>query len=92
MQRKTAAEIAYEAQKRATELYTGVSPYTLKHHDFVPENSPEFVLIKMCWDLRGYSWICETDIPHESFDILDDGNPYCRGIIFSVDDMPKLPF
>lgn len=60
--------------------------------DFVPENSPEFVLIKMCWDLRGYSWICETDIPHESFDILDDGNPYCRGIIFSVDDMSKLPF
>lgn len=60
--------------------------------DFVPENSPEFVLIKMCWDLRGYSWICETDIPHESFDILDDGNPYCQGIIFSVDDMPKLPF
>lgn len=60
--------------------------------DFVPENSPEFVLIKMCWGLRGYSWICETDIPHESFDILDDGDPYCRGIIFSVDDMPKLPF
>lgn len=60
--------------------------------DFVPENSPEFVLIKMCWGLRGYSWICETDIPHESFDILDDGSPYCYGVIFSVDDMPKLPF
>lgn len=60
--------------------------------DFVPENSPEFVLIKMCWGLRGYSWFCETDIPHESFKILDDGDPYCRGIIFSVDDMPKLPF
>lgn len=60
--------------------------------DFVPENSPEFALIKMCWGLRGYSWFCETDIPHESFKILDDGDPYCRGIIFSVDDMPKLPF
>lgn len=60
--------------------------------DFVPENSPEFVLIKMCWGLRGYSWICETDIPHESFDILEDGDPYCRGIIFNVDNMPKLPF
>lgn len=32
MPQKTAAEIAYEAQKRATELYTGVSPYTLKYH------------------------------------------------------------
>lgn len=60
--------------------------------NFVPENSPEFVLIKACWDCDGYSWSYETDIPHESFDILDDGEPYCRGIIFSVDDMPKLPF
>lgn len=60
--------------------------------DFVPENSPEFVLIKMCWGLRGFTWVCETDIPHKSFDILDDGELYCRGIIFSVDDMPKLPF
>lgn len=32
MPQKTAAEIAYEAQKRATDLFTGVCPYTLEHH------------------------------------------------------------
>ncbi len=32
MPQKTAAEIAYEAQKRATGLFTGVCPYTLEHH------------------------------------------------------------
>lgn len=60
--------------------------------DFVPENSPEFVLIKACWDCNGYSWSYETDIPHECFKILDDDEPYCLGIIFAVEDMPKLPF
>lgn len=32
MPQKTAAEIAYEAQKRATGLFTGECPYTLEHH------------------------------------------------------------
>lgn len=32
MPQKTATEIAYEAQKRATDLFTGVCPYTLEHH------------------------------------------------------------
>lgn len=60
--------------------------------DFVPENSPEFALIKACWNCDGYSWSYETDIPHECFKILDDGESYCLGIIFAVEDMPKLPF
>jgi hypothetical protein len=59
---------------------------------FVPDNNPDFVFIKACWDCDGYSWSYETDIPHECFKILDDGEPYCLGIIFSVDDMPKLRF
>lgn len=32
MPQKTATEIAYEAQKRAADLFTGVCPYTLEHH------------------------------------------------------------
>lgn len=56
---------------------------------FIPENSPDFALIKACWDCDGYSWAYETDIPHESFEIFEDGEPYCRGIIFDIADMPK---
>lgn len=35
----------------------------------------------------GYSWTYKTDIPHETFEIVDDGGPYCRGIVFSLSDM-----
>ncbi len=29
-----------------------------------------------------YSWTYTTTIPHATFDILEDGEPYCRGIVF----------
>lgn len=34
-----------------------------------------------------YSWIYETDIPHTTFDILDEGDKYCRGIVFALADV-----
>lgn len=39
------------------------------------------------WDTGGYSWIYETAIPHAIFDILEDGNKYCRGIVFALADV-----
>lgn len=36
---------------------------------------------------RCYSWTYKTEIPHETFDIFDEGDPYCRGIVFSVNDL-----
>lgn len=32
-------------------------------------------------------WIYKTDIPHETFMIYEEGNPYCRGIVLSVSDL-----
>ncbi len=32
----------------------------------------------------GYSWTYKTDIPHAEFDIFDDGEKYCRGIVFDI--------
>ena len=43
--------------------------------------------IKAVWCDRGYSWLYETDIPHATFDIMKDGEPYCRGIVFSLEDL-----
>jgi hypothetical protein len=38
-------------------------------------------------ELDGYSWSYRTTIPHESFDIFEDKDKYCRGIIFSIKDL-----
>ena len=32
-------------------------------------------------------WTFETDIPHETFNIYEDGELFCVGIVFSVDDL-----
>lgn len=34
-----------------------------------------------------YSWLINTEIPHATFDIMEDGELYCRGIVFSVNDL-----
>ena len=34
-----------------------------------------------------YSWTYKTDIPHSTFDILEDGEKYCRGIVFALDEL-----
>lgn len=33
------------------------------------------------------AWTYKTDIPHETFMVYDDEEPYCRGIVFSVNDL-----
>mgnify|MGYP003474204082 FL=1 len=38
----------------------------------------------------GYSWTYKTDIPHETFEIVEDGEPYCRGIVFNIGDISPL--
>lgn len=35
----------------------------------------------------GISWIYETEIPHATFNIMEDGDIYCRGIVFSLDNL-----
>lgn len=40
------------------------------------------------WGAEGYSWVYETAIPHSTFDILEDGEKYCRGIVFALADVP----
>ena len=44
--------------------------------------------IKAVWhDEGGPCWTFETDIPHETFTIMEDGAPWCIGIVFSVADL-----
>lgn len=39
------------------------------------------------WDTQGYSWVIETDIPHATFEIMDDGEKYCRGVVIAIADI-----
>lgn len=38
-----------------------------------------------CDDESDATWSYKTDIEHETFDIMEDGEVYCRGIVFFVD-------
>ncbi|WP_313429092.1 hypothetical protein [Pseudomonas sp.] len=35
----------------------------------------------------GYSWTYKTDIPHATFEVVEDEEPYCRGIVFALADL-----
>ena len=39
------------------------------------------------WDSQGYSWTYATNIPHAEFDVMEDGEKYCRGIVFDKKDI-----
>jgi len=42
--------------------------------------------IKAVWcGPEGYSWTYETGIPHATFDVMEDGERYCRGIVFDLE-------
>lgn len=44
--------------------------------------------IKAIWHDTGEPcWTFETAIPHETFRIYEDGELFCIGIVFSVDDL-----
>lgn len=43
--------------------------------------------IEAVWDNGEYSWSYETDISHETFDILKDNEKYCRGLVISIADI-----
>jgi hypothetical protein len=42
---------------------------------------------RWCWGDAEWPWTYSTDIPHATFDIMEDGDPYCRGIVFSIEDL-----
>ena len=43
--------------------------------------------IEALWDIDGVSWSYKTEIPHSTFNILEDGEIYCRGIVFNLSEV-----
>ena len=79
--------------------YDGTTAYLnadgLLNNECADEDCPYFekqrekaATIKALWCAEdGYSWTFETDIPHATFEIVEDGEPYCRGIVFALADV-----
>ncbi len=78
--------------------YNGTTIYItcggiLRNPDCDRDDCPYFVqerekakTIKAVWhDKGGPCWTFETDIPHETFTIVEDGEPWCIGIVFSME-------
>ena len=40
------------------------------------------LFVDAVWCKDDFSWTYETNIPHATFDIYDDDEKYCRGIVF----------
>lgn len=43
--------------------------------------------IEAVWGKEGFEWTYKTSIPHAKFVIMDEGEQYCRGIVFSLDEL-----
>lgn len=43
--------------------------------------------VEAVWGAQDISWTYKTDIPHATFDIMEDGEVYCRGICFRLKDI-----
>lgn len=54
---------------------------------FFEANSEPGADIEAVWGEEGYSWTYKTALPHATFDILEDEEKFCRGIVFSLADI-----
>lgn len=45
--------------------------------------------VGIIWADFGESHLYETEIPHATFDVLEDGELFCRGIVFRLADIGK---
>jgi hypothetical protein len=52
------------------------------------EREKQSAAIEAIWDSEGYSFTYKTSIPHVTFDVVEDGEKYCRGIVLSLSDIP----
>jgi len=44
-------------------------------------------VIMVHWGTDGYSWTYDAQFPYETFEILEDVEKYCRGIVFMLADI-----
>lgn len=47
-------------------------------------------LVEAIWGDEDHPlWYYKTDIPHATFDIMEDEGIYCRGLVIDINDLPE---
>lgn len=69
---------------------SGIEQNKCDEGDRCPNWRPREPNIRARWCPPGFdgSWLIETPLPHASFDIMEDGEIYCRGVIIALTDLP----
>lgn len=62
-----------------------------KRCPYIESDKKYLAAIEALWGVPDseYSWQYNTEIPHETFDVMEDGEKYCQGIVFKLSDLPK---
>ena len=62
----------------------------LSYCPYLKEKRKTCLTIQAVWCAPdGPSWTYKTDIPHAEFTICEGGEPYCRGIVFTLRDLEE---
>lgn len=62
-----------------------------KHCPYFKKEQKLAKKIKAIWRDKGNPcWMYETDIPHETFNIYEDGELFCIGIVFRISDVSSI--
>lgn len=65
------------------EVLIGFQPSQCEVRDWFAQKDDSF-LIEALWDQDGVAWSYKTELPHATFDIMEDGEVYCRGIVIDL--------
>lgn len=49
------------------------------------------IVVGARWSWQGYSWWIEPDVPYAAFDIVEDGEKYCRGVVIDAAALASPP-
>lgn len=77
----------YGIFREEIDAYEGENLYVSRRGAYKVKK-PDRVKIECQWHTNGYSWFISAEIPFAPFDIMEDGDKFCRGIVISADDLP----
>lgn len=58
--------------------------------DYFRRKAGPLATVTVTWDgddPKPQGWVCTADVPHATFSIRDEGQPFGRGVVFSLADL-----
>lgn len=53
----------------------------------VEEHQKQGIWIGAAWNYGGYSWYIRAEVPHSKFDIMEDDDKFCSGIVLDLKEL-----